>query len=330
MWLVPENGDCAIRNEWRTRPDGCYAIMMAQLLWTQKQDIGPKARSGLAMEYDVARSRAVLFGGSVAAGIANDTWEWNGEYWTQTADIGPSHRTAHALAYDSNRKRLVMFGGTSSGLEDTLGDTWEWDGEDWTQVADSGPKARMFHSMAYDSKRQRVLLFGGATIPEGGEINLNDTWSWNGLEWTQEQDSGPDGRNGHKIVYDSVRDRVVLFGGVTATRDANDTWEYDGSLWTLVHQTGPEPRGAFGMVCADTSVVLFGGTRLFGPSRVFGDTWTWDGEYWTQRQDIGPAPRANHGMAYDSARQRTVLFGGMATNGTFGDTWEQFERPVST
>jgi hypothetical protein len=84
------------------------------------------------------------------------------------------------------------------------------------------------------------------------------------------------------------------------------------------------------MVCARASVVLFGGTRLFGPGQLFRDTWTWDGEYWTQRQDIGPAPRAGHGMAYDSARQRTVLFGGMAANGSLGDTWEQFERPVPT
>jgi Galactose oxidase, central domain len=197
--------------------------MMAQLFWTQKQDIGPMARDGVAMEYDVARSRVVLFGGNVG-GIANDTWEWDGEYWTQTADIGPPLRRNHALAYDSNRERLVMFGGTSSGLQDTLADTWEWDGEDWTQVADSGPKARMSHSMSYDSKGQRVLLFGGVTDLEGGLMNLDDTWSWNGFEWTEEEASGPEARNGHKMAYDSVRDRVVLFGGVTATRDVNDTW----------------------------------------------------------------------------------------------------------
>ena len=310
--------------------EGRYATLMTQLLWTQKQDIGPMARDGFAIEYDVAHSRVVLLGGSAGEGVANDTWEWNGEYWTQIADVGPSPRRFHALAYDSNRERLVMFGGTSSGLEDPLGDTWEWDGEDWTQVADSGPKARLSHSMVYDSKRQRVLLFGGATILEEGGINLDDTWSWNGFEWTQEEDSGPDGRNGHKMVYDSVRDRVILFGGVTVTQDANDTWEYDGTLWTLVHQTGPEPRAAFGMVCARATVVLFGGKRFFGSGELFRDTWTWDGRYWTQRQDMGPAPRFGHGMAYDSARQRTVLFGGRGANGLLGDTWEQFERPVPT
>jgi len=42
---------------------------------------------------------------------------------------------------------------------------------------------------------------------------------------------------------------------------------------------------------------------------------------WTQKQDIGPSVRFNAGMAYDSARQRTVLFGGQAVSGPTNDTW---------
>ncbi len=37
---------------------------MAHLLWTQKQDVGPSARSDVAMVFDAARSRVVLFGGA--------------------------------------------------------------------------------------------------------------------------------------------------------------------------------------------------------------------------------------------------------------------------
>lgn len=36
----------------------------------------------------------------------------------------------------------------------------------------------------------------------------------------------------------------------------------------------------------------------------------------------GPAGRFSHVMAYDSARARVVLFGGMGTSGVLGDTWE--------
>lgn len=44
---------------------------------------------------------------------------------------------------------------------------------------------------------------------------------------------------------------------------------------------------------------------------------------WTQKQDMGPPARGSHGMAYDSARGRTVLFGGeILTGPATNDTWE--------
>ncbi|MFN0134417.1 MAG: kelch repeat-containing protein [Phycisphaerales bacterium] len=42
---------------------------------------------------------------------------------------------------------------------------------------------------------------------------------------------------------------------------------------------------------------------------------------WTQVASTGPSARYGHAMAYDSARQRIVLFGG-AGAGYFNDTWE--------
>jgi hypothetical protein len=92
---------------------------MAKLLWTQKQDIGPRSRVGHAMTYDAGRQRVVLFGGDSLGGtLFGDTWEWDGENWTQVQDIGPSARAFHAIAHDSSRNRIVLFGGrTASGLE---------------------------------------------------------------------------------------------------------------------------------------------------------------------------------------------------------------------
>jgi hypothetical protein len=303
---------------------------MGRLLWTQKQDIGPSARQSFDMTYDAGRRRTILFGGA-SGGPRGDTWEWDGEDWVQTADIGPSPRVGHAVAYDAQRGRLVLFGGSllSGGAEMNnpqafVSDTWEWDGEDWTQVADSGPSARYFLAMAYDAKRHRVLLFGGATWQPTGLVTFADTWSWDGSEWTQEQDEGPAGRNGHRLAYDSTRDRVVLFGGATSAEIVNDTWEYDGSLWKHVADNGPRPRAAHTIAYDGAKVLLFGGWDLGGNK--FGDTWGWDGKYWTQRQNMGPEGRASHGMAYDSDRNRIVLFGGNS-NRDLGDTWEAFERP---
>ena len=54
-------------------------------------------------------------------------------------------------------------------------------------------------------------------------------------------------------------------------------------------------------------------------------TWEWDGRLWTQRQDMGPSGRYGHALAYDSQRDRVVLFGGYAflpPGGYVSDTWE--------
>jgi len=321
---------------------------MAQLLWTQKQDVGPSARSDVAMVFDASKKRVVLFGGAGGSPttLFNDTWEWDGQNWTQYEDIGPVLRSRHGMAYDSKRERTVLFGGSGGNL--TLNDTWEWDGEDWTQVADTGPSARGGHAMAYDSLRGRVILFGG----DNGQSFFGDTWAWDGTSWTQEADSGPAARSGHGMDYDNLRDRVVLVDGMskstvqvqvqvwhsgslfsqgyweTQTQQQvkmqffNDTWEYDGSVWTRAADTGPEPRMGCGLVYDGKTMLLFGGKN---DTNFFKNTWEWDGKYWTQRQDIGPAARAFAAIAYDSARQHAVLFGG-AGQSLFGDTWEQFFR----
>ena len=133
---------------------------MAQLLWTQKQDVGPSARSDVAMVFDAVRGRVLLFGGAGSTPMLfNDTWEWDGENWTQYEDIGPAPRSRHGMAYDSKRQRTVLFGGSAGNAN--LNDTWEWDGDNWTEVADTGPSTRGGHAMAYDSLRGRVVLFGG-------------------------------------------------------------------------------------------------------------------------------------------------------------------------
>jgi hypothetical protein len=59
-------------------------------------------------------------------------------------------------------------------------------------------------------------------------------------------------------------------------------------------------------------------------------TWEWTGKHWTLRQDIGPGPRAGHAMAFDSTRNRVVLFGGLRTfdpnpSDELADTWEHVD-----
>jgi len=148
--------------------------------------------------------------------------------------------------------------------------------------------------------------------------------------WTQRSDFGPGQRTSHAMTFDSQRGRTVLFGGNSGDAVLGDTWEWDGSFWTQMDNSGPGPRTEHAMVYDSVRQVslLFGGRGPADPadpadSPDLGDTWQWDGQDWTQLADSGPTPRAQHGMAFDSARNRTVLFGGLARNQPdLVDTWE--------
>lgn len=300
---------------------------MARITWTQRQDIGPSARFGASLAFDSDRSRTVLFGGQAADDLKGDTWEWDGTHWTQVQDSGPAPRDGAAMAHGD--AGTILFGGEvkSAASLVRVGDTWSWDGEDWTQLADTGPAPRIRASLVFDAARSLYVLFGGS----GLNTVFGDTWVFDGSEWTQVADTGPSPRVGHAMAYDSARERVVLFGGQDIGLANGETWSWDGTDWTQVQNVGPSGRSGHAMAGTSTAVWLFGGTPDLDAdgSGLVDDSWEWDGTDWTQRQDIGPSPRRDAVAAVDSARDRIVLFGGVAANGPpagattlVGDTWE--------
>lgn len=205
------------------------------IAWTLRATTGPSARVRHAMAYDSSRGVVVLFGGLDASGgggalvAKGDTWEWNGTAWTLRATTGPAARTSHAIAYDKARGRTVLFGGFGASV---FGDTWEWDGTAWTQVATTGPTARYDHAMAYAGGCGHTLLFAGYDqSPPTGRVD--DTWDWDGTTWTRLPAAGPSARNGHKMAYDSLRRRFVLFGGYALPAGQNgETWEFNSAIMT--------------------------------------------------------------------------------------------------
>jgi Galactose oxidase, central domain len=144
--------------------------------------------------------------------------------------------------------------------------------------------------------------------------------------WTERADFGPVARRRMAMAYDSVRGVTVMFGGdPVETPYLGDTWEWDGKAWAQVSNMGPAARSVAAMVFAadEKAGVLFGGKPAGGPANAFGDTWRWDGTAWTELLNSGPMARSGHGMAFDSNRNRIVLFGGLSgSGGPLGDTWE--------
>src|SRR5947207_1045626 len=98
----------------------------------------------------------------------------------------------------------------------------------WTQKEDIGPSARFGHAMTYDTVRSRTILFGGNSLIGGQATSVNDTWEWDGLAWTKQQDTGPSQRWHHSLVLDLVHNCTVLFGGDAGGLVAvGDTWSWD-------------------------------------------------------------------------------------------------------
>jgi len=195
----------------------------------------------------------------------------------------------------------------------------------WSQRHTLGPSERSAPAIAYDRARKQMVLFGGVS-GESPQRAPDDTWEWNGQNWTQVADFGPGGRYWHTMSYDENRNTVVLFGGCMLDGIAkNDTWEWDGQYWTQVADMGPSPRFLHAMASDMTNkrIVLFGGET--SSAVTLQDTWLWDGNQWVQHDGSGPPPRRGHGMGYDEARRKVVLFGGNSddeTNSEPSDTWE--------
>jgi hypothetical protein len=184
-----------------------------------------------------------------------------------------------------------------------------------------------WHDMFYSETLEQVILVNGG--PESGKPGADplELWAWNGRQWSllSADPQGPRWRNFASITYDTNRDVLVLYGGLSEERNYTDTWEWDGENWTQFPVEGPGAREAAGMTfdASRNKVVLFGGAQS---GHTMSDIWEWDGIQWTQiPADDGPDARFPAGFAYDAVNQNVLLFGGHSIDDdkvtTFSDTW---------
>jgi hypothetical protein len=191
-------------------------------------------------------------------------------------------------------------------------------------VDTNGPAARERHGLVYDSVRGVMVLFGGlGQAASVGEAYRNDTWEYDGERWSRRVTShSPAGRVDFGMAFDRLRNRVVLFGGMTndavgRTGMAGDTWEYDGNNWLpAAPARAPVPRVNACLFYDPVRRVttLYGGDNAGSNPRP-GDLWNWDGTNWTPLSVNGPRPLLGgvYGspvqprMAWDERRGYAVL-----------------------
>jgi hypothetical protein len=183
--------------------------------------------------------------------------------------------------------------------------------------------------MVYEPPHDRFIVMFGSD----GMGTCADVWELRftpDAVWRPMAPGGlPPPRSGAMSVFDPARDRVLLFGGSTATGPLDDTWALDlttgdGTWYPITPRLRPMPR-ALGLLQLDAKhdrVLLFGGEVELD---FMSDVWelTLSGEpAWRELAPAGPIPAVRSRMvgAYDPAHERLVVAcGGFWQH--YNDTW---------
>ncbi|MFX1398425.1 MAG: Kelch repeat-containing protein [Promethearchaeota archaeon] len=300
--------------------------------WTKMDPpTAPRWRYGPGMGYDEEHDMIILFGGATGTSYYGDTWVYDVEInnWTNLDPTNkPGARGFFPMVYDSENGRIVLFSGYNGGSQ-----TWAYDVEtnNWTNLMPPSPPSwRYGHSMAYASKHQKIVMYGG--------YNGNyQTWVYDVVanNWTNMNPlTRPNSDFLHAMTYDPINDKLILFGGYVENIydpysgefteiNSDETWVYDVETnnWTNMNPiTSPPERKEHAMVF-DTKrgkSILFGGSN---ESIYYDDTWVYDlttNEWLELNTPSRPSGRLRHAMAYDSKRDKLVLFGGYPFN---AETW---------
>ena len=257
--------------------------------------------------------------------------------WTQLHPSGelPPGRSNQSVVFEHYRGGAFVFGGSSHlGL---ASDTWGYDpsANAWTELGFTGatPDARFDSAMAWDSDDGKVYLFGG----QNQTTYFNDIWAYDSKSdawiYLGPPNTLPPARSGCVMAYDSVGRRVILFGGASYPAGcSSETWALDGraNAWTNLNPSGTLPParylGAMVYNASSGRAILFGGTD---GSTSLNDTWAYDPvtNAWIDLSPSGAVPpaRSMFGIAYDSGKDRVVVFGGLnstPTSATYlNDLW---------
>jgi hypothetical protein len=157
----------------------------------------------------------------------------------------------------------------------------------------------------------KIVLFGGIGV---GFVKINDTWTWDGVDWTQESPAtSPTARNGFAIG--TLGSKGYLFGGFTSTYPMNDTWAWDGTTWEeLSPETSPSVRGNLYFPDSLNGSLLLVDGYTGPPAAISADTWAWDGINWRQLDLLTyPLHQAGGGLARNAISilgSSVVVFGG--------------------
>ena len=185
------------------------------------------------MVYDESLNAFIMYGGlNNKREYDSTTWILRNNQFTPCPCSGPGARYHFAMAYDRRRKRVVLYGGGKPELRNEI---WEFDGKNWQHVQPSdtaGPGPRIWNSLVYSDDLKMVVVHGGLA-PKN-----EDTWGWNGKDWTKIATGGPIGKL-IALGYDPKRKTILAYGGSDSEGLVTSAlWELYAGKWKKISDNG--------------------------------------------------------------------------------------------
>ena len=209
--------------------------------WSRLQPIGdpPPARSGHVAVYDGRRhSMLVLQGYGGGRDLFDDVWELslrNAPRWNQVPISGPRPPATAwtSWAYDEAAGKVVLpgIGGQVSSWSLSLDPEPRW--TEWSVRGDA--PLNHFGTAVVDARRGRLVLY--STIPDVWALSLGNDPAWTELP---HRHASAGHRYWHSALYDSIRQRMVVFGGDRGIRQS-DELSPSGETWTYALRGTPGP-----------------------------------------------------------------------------------------
>ncbi len=278
----------------------------------------PSPRIAMAMAYDADQGVVVLHGGNDVDGVLNDTWELAGDTWQDvTTALAPPPSAYRSMTYQPMLGGCIMIGGAPAH-------TWRRDVAGWHD------QGLTFGAQPHNVYRPLLATdpFTGITVL----LNRSDSafgWRFDGAWHAVDPGTEPPSRSSAAIASGGALQGVFVFGGYAdaAFEPVDQLWQLRGDTWGE-RTPSRTPPGRFSATmaydAARARIVLFGGFSHVegGPYENKADTWEFDGAAWQVRRPLlSPPGRQDAVLAYDTRRQRVVLFGGRDDAGNLNDTW---------
>lgn len=252
--------------------------------------------------------------------------------WSMGSVVMPA--AGHTAIFDAARDRMIVWGGY--GIDEyhpyqttvLSNETWAWSRSptpQWSELDAVNPAdsitGRASPSSILDPVRDRMILFGGWQL--NGETNEVWTLPLSGGTWSHLVPLGtpPTPRQQSTTIYDPVRDRLIVLGGLQGSTFYNDVWALSLSgtpTWSQLTPVGGAPYVDVGVYDPVNDRIVI--VSLDSPAAVWELSLSGSptSPTWTRLTPSGTAPALGYyyTAVYSPIGQRLVLFGGMDV-GTF-------------